>query len=309
MAGQSLVAPETGAVERRLDGFGEGERPGGGVFDGVLTALKLRRGFGLHTLNATARRAFEVQSQRNPGVVLHCFLEGATEAHLDGKPMNLGRRPGEPVKIVMTSVGEVQRFARWSQPNDYVRKISVQMSPEWLDENGLSLPPQQRIEWVAGHEDVQVMEQLARASGFANPAARLQAEAMSLGLVARSFAYLAEPVARGGLTSREQAQLHRINEYAQQPGPLPSLAELATVGGVSLSGLRRLIRAAHGCAPLAHVRGLRLGMARTALEEGRLSVEEAAELAGYSSAANFATAFRRAFDVAPSQVRRAVRPH
>lgn len=309
MAGQKLVGSGAGAISRSLDGFGKQDRPAGGVFDGVLTALKLRCGFGLHTLNATARRAFEVQSQREPGVVLHCFLEGATEAHLDGKPMGLGRRPGEPVKIVMTSIGEVQSFSRWSQPNEYVRKVSVQMSPQWLDENGLSLPPQQRVEWVAGLEDVQVMEQLARASGFASPAARLQAEAMSLGLVARSFAHLAEPAATAELTEREQAQLRRINDYARQPGPLPSLGELAAVGGVSLSGLRRLIRSAHGQSPLAHVRGLRLGMARTALEEGRLSVEEAAELAGYSSAANFATAFRRAFDVAPSQVRRAVRPH
>lgn len=309
MAGQELVAPEAGDKGRRLDGFGDEDRPGGGVFDGVLTALKLRGGFGLHTLNATARRAFEVQSQRNAGVVLHCFLEGATEAHLDGKPMNLGRRPGEPVKLVMTSIREAQRFCRRSQPEEYVRKISVQMSPEWLDENGLSLPAQQRLEWVAAMDDVQVMEQLARAPGFGSPAERLQAEALSLGLVARSFAQLTEPAAAQDLTPRERAQMNRINEYARQPGPMPSLAELAAVGGVSLSGLRRLIHAAHGQSPLAHVRGLRLAMARSALEQGQMSVESAAVLAGYGSAANFATAFRRAFGVAPSQVRRGARPH
>jgi AraC-like DNA-binding protein len=46
-----------------------------------------------------------------------------------------------------------------------------------------------------------------------------------------------------------------------------------------------------------------LGAVRIALERKGISVNEAAHRAGYTSAAKFATAFRRQFGVAPSQQR------
>ena len=253
--------------------------------------------------------------QRRPGVALFCFLEGSVEAEFAGKPLNFGRRPGEPVKMILTSTKEAESFVRRSRPNDYVRKIVIQMSHGWLDQNDLALPEDsggslmQRMEWAAKLDEIQILEKLARSPGFSTPVARLQAEAMSLGVVARCFENLASQPGAAFLTPREQAQLRRIEELARQPGPLPSLQDLAVEGGLSQSGLRRLIQTAHGRAPLAHVRLLRLEMARSALEEERLSVEDAAELAGYGSPANFATAFRRAFRIAPSQVRRPRRPH
>ncbi len=310
MDGLRKTLPNVMEFERKLDWFSATQRPGSHVFDGLVTALKLQNGFGLHTLNATARQAFEVQGQRNPGAVLHCFLEGTTEAQLDGTPMNLGRRPGEPVKLVLTSIDEAQRFYRRSNPNEYVRKISIQMSHDWLDQNALSLPElshsrlMQRMEWLASMEDIIVLERLAVTQGFSTPVARLQAESMALGLVARCFADMNTPQTGSGLTARETAQLLRIEEFARRPGPVPSLQELATEGGLSQSGLRRLIQKAHGRAPLAHIRRLRLEVARRALEEDRLRIEDAAEQAGYGSPANFATAFRRLFGIAPSQVRR-----
>lgn len=309
MDGHRASLPNVMEFENKLDWFSKTDRPKSDVFDGLVTACQLQDGFGIHTLNATAQQSFEVQSQRNPSAVLHCFLEGSTEAQLDGKPMNLGRRPGEPVKLVLTSIGDTQRFTRRSQPNEYVRKISIQMSHDWLEENGLALPSKasdrlmQRLEWVASMDDINTLEKLAQMPGFSTPLARLQAEAVSLGLVARCFADMSPPKGNTILTSRECAQLQRVEEYARQPGPLPSLQKLAVVGGLSQSSLRRLIQTVHGRAPLAHVRQLRLEMARNALKTERLSVEEAAELVGYSSPSNFATAFRRAFGVSPSQVR------
>lgn len=310
MAGYSTSLSDVMEFERKLDWFSKTERPRPHVFDGFVTALQLQEGLGLHTLNATARQSFEVNGHRNPGAVLHCFLEGSTEAALAGKPMGLGRKPGEPIKLVLTSIGETQRFFRRSQPNEYVRKISIQMSHDWLEENGLELPEtpgsdaMYRIEKLAGADEIRILETLARAPGFSTSVARLQAQAMSLGLVARCFGDWAGQQGAAELSPREQAQLRRVEEFALQAGPLPSLKELAAEGGLSQSGLRRLIQTAHGRAPLAHLRQLRLCLARTALEEDRVSVEQAAELAGYGSSANFSTAFRRAFGTAPSKVRR-----
>ena len=59
----------------------------------------------------------------------------------------------------------------------------------------------------------------------------------------------------------------------------------------------------HGTTIFEYARNRRLEKGRAALENDGVSVTEAAFLAGYSSAANFATAFKRAFGVPPKFVR------
>lgn len=51
------------------------------------------------------------------------------------------------------------------------------------------------------------------------------------------------------------------------------------------------------------VRQQRLQRARTALEQGRLSVAQAAQLAGYRSSTHFSAAFRQCFGLKPSAVK------
>jgi AraC-like DNA-binding protein len=52
------------------------------------------------------------------------------------------------------------------------------------------------------------------------------------------------------------------------------------------------------------IRHRRLEQARSALERDAVSVKQAAFLAGYSSAANFSTAYRKHFGCTPRQSRR-----
>jgi AraC-like DNA-binding protein len=51
-----------------------------------------------------------------------------------------------------------------------------------------------------------------------------------------------------------------------------------------------------------YVRTLRLERAFAALRSGEVTVQEASAIAGYSTAANFATAFRRQFATTPRTV-------
>ena len=52
------------------------------------------------------------------------------------------------------------------------------------------------------------------------------------------------------------------------------------------------------------MRNVRLERAFTALGRGEATVQEASAIAGYTSPANFATAFRRRFGIVPTAVRR-----
>jgi AraC-like DNA-binding protein len=80
--------------------------------------------------------------------------------------------------------------------------------------------------------------------------------------------------------------------------------DVAREAGMSISGLQRLFHAAHGASVLEFARTRRLLRAREALEQGTVSVTEAALSAGYTTSANFATAFKRQFGISPKDARR-----
>jgi len=83
-----------------------------------------------------------------------------------------------------------------------------------------------------------------------------------------------------------------------------SLSDIARHAGCNVHSLQAQFRAAFGSTVFDYLRSRRLQAARIALETQGISVSQAAFLAGYSSAANFATAFKRSFGISPRQVRR-----
>jgi AraC-like DNA-binding protein len=67
--------------------------------------------------------------------------------------------------------------------------------------------------------------------------------------------------------------------------------------------LQRQFRSVYGTTVFEFLRECRLQRARQALERDGITVGQAALLAGYTSAANFATAYRRRFGLAPKLAR------
>lgn len=282
--------------------------------DGTFSVQKLRDGLGLHALDATASQDFDVTSIRDEGVVLHCILDGHADASLSGDPMNLQRRKGERVKMVLTALTEPEIFSRRSRCGDYVRKVNIILSPHWIAENGLSLPPvpsgqkRLRLEWDLDADDIQLAERLTAIAGSPDSLHRLEAEAGTLALTCRAFEHLSDLDVHGsGLRPHELRRLRRMETYIQDgQGPLPHLDDIAKEGGVSQSTMRRIFREAHGCTVLEFVRQTRLHRAKHALEFSGASISEAAQLAGYGSPENFSTAFRKYLGVTPSGLRRKI---
>ena len=82
-----------------------------------------------------------------------------------------------------------------------------------------------------------------------------------------------------------------------------TLEAIARNAGMSVNTLQRLFRSVHGTTVFDYVRARKLHRAREALERDGMSIAQAAYIAGYTSAANFATAFRRFFGTTPKNVR------
>lgn len=73
--------------------------------------------------------------------------------------------------------------------------------------------------------------------------------------------------------------------------------------GIGLRSLQRLCRARLDCSLADFIRSQRFAAAAQALRQGQASVAQAAFIAGYSSPANFSTAFKREYGVPPRFLR------
>ncbi|OSQ46276.1 AraC family transcriptional regulator [Thalassospira alkalitolerans] len=82
-----------------------------------------------------------------------------------------------------------------------------------------------------------------------------------------------------------------------------TLTDLSLSLGMSIANLQRVFKNAYGTTIKDFMRESRLIAARDAMEKDGLTIGQAAWLAGYSSPANFATAFKRVFGISPSDAR------
>lgn len=92
-----------------------------------------------------------------------------------------------------------------------------------------------------------------------------------------------------------------IRNHVADPLSLPQLARTAGIGTRQLS---RLFHAQMGRSPISYGRHIRLETARHLVRTTRLPLTEIALATGFADSAHFSTAFRTAYGVAPSALRR-----
>lgn len=133
---------------------------------------------------------------------------------------------------------------------------------------------------------------------------QLLLKAQATELLARSLFALRHHADIDPPCGNKRARLQSVKELMDANPSYPwSVAELARRAGASRRTFNIQFRAVYGVSANDYLRDKRLGLAREALVHQNLTVTEAAYVAGYSSPANFATAFRKFFGAAPSAYR------
>jgi AraC-like DNA-binding protein len=123
-------------------------------------------------------------------------------------------------------------------------------------------------------------------------------------ILARSIFALQRHVSIDTPVDQRRARLQTVKDVIDSDLRYPwSIAELARRAGSSRRSFNMRFRAAYGMTAIDYLRASRLELAREALVHQQMSVAEAAYHVGYSSPANFATAFRKRFGIAPSRCR------
>lgn len=318
----SLAEIEDGSalVGRRFAVDGKALARDAAALSGSFSMIRLRPGLVVHTCDATELHHLTTSVEQQPGLTIHFFLEGVADAYLGEVPLNLGRPPGRAVEGVLTARAEPDLFVRHTHEGNHVRGVNITMSREWLADSAFASAEEYRVvrdfaathrgrfSWRPSPSVVAVAGQMLHPPHASHLTRSLYLESRALDLASDAFAALTlqtEGDRLIRLKPPDRRRLRLIDDFlAEHANEVSSLEDLARIGGVSVSTLRRLFQAAYGMGVFEHLRCLRLERARLALERGEVAIAEAAFLAGYASPANFATAFKRRFGLTPSDVRR-----
>ncbi|MFD2183334.1 helix-turn-helix transcriptional regulator [Rhodoplanes azumiensis] len=292
---------------------------------GDFVQLVLRSGLQLHATDVWDLHDLETRAVQEPGLTFSLFLEGGVTAHVGERAFAMGRPDGRggPVEAVVVARARREMFRRVSACGTHVRKVTVTVSPQWLEESGLDTIEDHRgvlafsrthlasLRWTPSPRLVSLVEQILKPPSYAPLMRNLYVESRTLDIVGEALNAVAhadiagqERAAAAMLRPKDYARVRAVCEYVD--AHLDDAVTLDTVArhvGMSVSTLQRVFRAARGTTVVDHIRARKLERAREALERDGVSVNEAAFIAGYANPANFATAFKRTFGVPPRHFR------
>lgn len=291
----------------------------GPVLQGSFEMRCLRPGLVLHVSDAIDQYDLVTHSEQQPGLTLQIFLKGTVDATVDGKPLmdrEMGADSNRPRALII-SRNKTSLLERRGHRGDHIRKVSLRVTNEWLsqsdwrhDEKGSAIDRFTRKHlaqhvWTPSPRLISLAELILEAAISSAPMANLHLESLALELLAESLKQLTigtEGTAQPSLVALDQRRIRKVEQFLDSCDGFTPLQEIAEATGLSISTLQRLFQTVHGMSAFKYIRQRNLERAMVALDRDRISVKEAAFLAGYSSAANFSTAFRKAFGRTPRQV-------
>lgn len=293
------------------------------MMEGRVTCEEFASGITLHTTDAIEMADLQTQVVLPPGMTILLLLEGAKDVTLDGTALQFNAKRGPVGRI--WSITRPTTLGRSCVRGRYVRMVSVSIPLSWFEERvgaeaagpaALELTTFLRTqlslkEWEPAPASVRCAEELLVHREEGGVLGHVAVERAMLGLVYDALSQFREQDARAiprHLRSRDVARAQTAREMILRSlDDGLHLPDIAKQTGMSVSTLQRVFRDCYGQTVMEFARVRRLELSRDLLEREGLSVGEAAHRAGYSSPANYATAFHREFGYPPSQVKERAR--
>lgn len=284
--------------------------PGHALMRGRFSNGAVRAGINLHCTDIVQLQEMRTcHTMNEAGLKILIRLQGQAQVCMDDQSLPFEHTYSGPQGVVLALRSPAQ-FVRHAHGGDRQRMVVLTVAQDWLDAQGLAITPtldshlsMQR--WVPSRRAVALTEQLLHPSAAVPALARLHQESQTLELITQALAPLvATPTAHMPLGGRALERMRRLQELLHSTeADTMDMATIAREVGSNATTLQQEFRHWQGQSIFEYLRALRLRRAHTALQQHGVRVAQAAELAGYSSQANFSTAFRRHFGVAPKHVR------
>lgn len=276
-----------------------------GLLEGHFGVETLANGLKLRHAAIRNRHDMINRAEVAPGLKLILVLSGSAEIRFDG--LRLPFSGAAPLALAI-NLEEAAAFERRARADTSERSLTLTLPNEWLanwpanDKSVAQLGHLNPIRWQPSPALTALAQVLLSDAGNGDGwCERLQREGLALTLAGEGLAALGAPPTPN---RSERRHAHRLWEFIDSGGgDALTLGEIASRLGLSVSTLQRLSQERHGTSLQRHLRQRRLVAAERALRREGISVTTAAEIAGYSDPANFATAFRRAFGLTPRQAK------
>ena len=282
-----------------------------------LTHLhQLRPGLQLHCEDACDACDLTAQADIGVGLRMVVVLEGQVDVSYGLARLALSHT-GAGASAALIAVAEPERFTRRARRGVYSRRVVLGIGPDWLAQTGGYDAAPQLAHFLQHHLATQhwqlsprvaaMAEQIVRPPQLAPLLQNIYIESRALELIGEALGTLCETVPAThtqALLPREHQRLRELHAFlASGQADELSLNAIARHAGVNANTLQRQFRSVYGTTVFEHLRECRLQRARQALERDGITVGQAALVAGYTSAANFATAYRRRFGMPPKLAR------
>jgi len=224
-----------------------------------------------------------------------------------------GTHPPVP-KMALFSTARPVEFSRQLEAGMRIRHLAIQASPDWLERNGLgsygavapvltSRAPLAISPRTPPEQVIYLSEQLFAATEPDFPLAKLYRESKVLEILFHALCSVSAAPAPERVNTRMRRSIYRVRDWLESESHRPlTLETLVREFGIGADTLQRQFRAVFGTTVFAYLHEHRMQRAWRSLENGD-PVSVAAYAAGYTSPANFSTAFKRRFGVLPKQVR------
>lgn len=283
-----------------------------GLFTGRVENLKMQQGILFHNKDIVHKADFTTQREINPQLIIAIPLESKAlmiygERH---SLKNCRYRRSDPILATAIYYARPDRVEGAAKAHVRSRSIVLSLSTDWLQRQ-LSPNHRERFErnfchhlsrfdWSLPPHLAQMAEVLNLTNSHNQAEDRIR-EAFSVAV----WENLMQSIQHQSLQSvyRASPQSSRLKLFLRhKQAEDMSLEQIANALGMSVSTLQRTARKELGMSLQRYLRERQLHQVKALLEEGAVSIQRAAELAGYQHTANFITAFGKLFGYPPGQV-------
>lgn len=287
----------------------------------IYDVRALQPGLILHRAQGRDLHSMHSEVLQQPGIKLSLLAAGATEVAYGKRCYHLGPQAHATRRneAALVALAEPDTFSRHWQRGREECKISITLKPQWLEQAGFGmLTEHARLAtfanehmaerpWVPSPQAMLAVQQVLQPPPLLPALQEIFIQSRCLDIIVEALSLIVHADAtaeRRTLSPRAQRQLRQLQELLDSGTADDwSLPAIATHVGSNPTSLQQLFRREQGYTIFEYQRQRRLHRARAALSQRGVSVEEAAAIAGYSSAANFATAFKRLFGITPRAAR------
>ncbi|MDC0598830.1 helix-turn-helix transcriptional regulator [Gammaproteobacteria bacterium] len=288
-----------------------------GVLKGQFHYQKFPGGLSLHYGSTLELEDSSNSTELPAGISFTLVMKGNASFAIAGERYSLrenARNPAPECCAIIIKKPDV--LTRFLARNTQVTKLNIFLEKRWIqarcnhdgqDELSQLFNLQNKvIHWQPSKELTEQVQSVFTSSINGSLAGRLAGESMTLALadkfVRELLGHAVQSKMKAEIDNKEVQQDSLHFQLLQFWIPGMSLEKIASGMHMSVSTLQRKFKEMYGITVMDYLRTRSLEKARLNLLERRISVGEAAFIAGYKHPSNFISAFKRSFGLTPKQL-------